>query len=623
MCGIVAVMRRGGDTPSTATVREMRALVAHRGPDGSGEVFLGWDRQGTLAPCAPASADWTIALGHQRLAILDVSPSAAQPMSRDDWLWTVYNGEIYNYVELRTELRQRGHRFTTESDTEVLLAAYAEWGTECFARLRGMWGAGIVDGRRNVAVLSRDRLGIKPLYYARGESFVAVASEIKQLSVIPDVRLRPQRDALVDYLATGYEDSARTFFEGVEPVPAASWLTIELRDGKLSPPTRCWAPEDVRPVVHDRVEAGEMFASVMRESVALHLRSDVPVGFALSGGLDSSAVAAWASKSGAASVRGLQAFSASFPGHAIDETKHARLVASHLGLTAHVVEPTPNALQQDLDRFVWQHDEPVGSLSQYAGYAVARLTRAASVPVTLNGQGGDEILAGYWQSYFVYLRGLLRNGHSGSFVTSVLGALLPGGNRALWRQVPTMLRRYRQRRGATQQNGVSSRAREKLVHLMAMDDRTRRVYEITEMYLPRLLKWDDRNFMAFSVEGRYPFLDHKVIETALSFAPEMLYRRGWVKEPLRQAMAGVLPSAIVRRRDKLGFETPQVAWLQNELRPLVRDFVEGDSPLWQYADPTALRALASRAWSRGGDEEGTQTLVRYFMADRWLRKFFG
>jgi asparagine synthase (glutamine-hydrolysing) len=361
--------------------------------------------------------------------------------------------------------------------------------------------------------------------------------------------------------------------------------------------------------VSDRRDAAERFAGALRLSVQQHLRSDVPVGCALSGGLDSTAVAALVRE---LDPHGdLNTFTATFPGAAIDERRWVDDALEVVDARPHFVNPSGERFAAEADAFVYAHDEPVGSLSQYAGWCVARLTREARVPVTLNGQGGDEVLGGYWQSYFTYLRAAARHGRAWTLARHFLGSL-QGGNPELLRQVPVMLRRYRSRRGSAAT----------LEHVLSMSEQERRVFEIRELYLPRLLKWDDRNFMAFSVEGRYPFLDHALIELTLSFTPEVLYRRGWVKEPLRRGLAGVLPPSIARRRSKLGFETPQEEWLRGALRPPLERLSDGSSPLWRYTSKGPAQQLIRAALAPDASVEACQAAFRHFCADRWLQVFF-
>jgi asparagine synthase (glutamine-hydrolysing) len=607
MCGIVAIVRLGGTPVPEETLGNMTDLVAHRGPDGSGTEYL------SLEP-----GPWRVALGHRRLSILDLSEAGRQPMVYRDRLWLTYNGEVYNYLELRRELEPLGHRFRSHCDSEVILAAYDQWGTDCFRRFRGMWGLVLVDLARRVAILSRDRLGIKPLYVTRRDGLVAVASEIKQFRALPGGTLSANPTAVRRYLATGYEDTATTFFNDVLAVPAGTHLTLDLDSLELSAPQSYWFPEQVEQSVTRREEAAERFRATLQDSVRLHMRSDVPVGCALSGGLDSSAVAGCvtALENGEGPKGALNTFSVIFPNDPIDEKAFVDQVLAYMPAVPHFVAPEPETFLADLDDFVWKHDEPVGSLSQYAGYSVARLTREAGVPVTLNGQGGDEVLSGYWQCYFVHLQRRARHLHLLETAAHFGGAMLPGGNPELVRQVPLMFRRLLDRRRAP------AEARGPLDDVRRMTAREWRVHEIRELFLPRLLKWDDRNFMAFSVEGRYPFLDHTLIELCLSFAPAVLYDRGWTKEPLRRGLKGLLPREILRRRSKVGFETPQGRWLVGPLAPLVDSVVGGDSPAWQFTDPHAARELAARVRQASGTTlEDHEALMRIVFLDRWLRRF--
>lgn len=627
MCGIAVILRFNPAAVAADILAAMTAEVAHRGPDAGGAVFLARATQSLVE--TPPAADWRVALGHRRLAILDLSESGRQPMRFADRCWIAYNGEVYNFIELRTELESLGYSFRTRTDTEVILAAYDAWGDACWQRLRGMWAVALVDGRRGRLVLSRDRLGIKPLYMLSADGFLAVASEIKQFRCLDQPRLRPNLAALRQYLLTGYERTDQTFFADVEPVAPATWQAIDLETGRANSPQAYWFPEQIQPTIFHLEEAAPRFRQVLCESVRIHLRSDVPVGCALSGGLDSSAIAVCIDRVQSGEPPPLHTFSVVFPGTEIDERRQAEIVIRTIRARPHFITPAPESLLEDLDRFVWVHDEPVGSLAQYAAYALAQAMRRAGVPVALNGQGGDEALGGYWQSCFMYLRGLARSRRLCTLARQLVGAAAPAGNRELWRQVPVMWRRYRARTKASLQWRDSASAAHDssgnglVSQWMDMDDHQRRLHELRYQYLPRLLKWDDRNFMAFSIEGRYPFLDHVLLELALSFSPDLLYRNGWTKQPLRAALEGWLPREILRRRTKLGFETPQNRWLQQGLRPAVQSWLEGDSPLWQYVDPAQVQALAAHvSQSDAASQENGQTLLRLFLADRWLRCFF-
>jgi asparagine synthase (glutamine-hydrolysing) len=626
MCGIVSVLKNSAIDISPGTVANMTVEVSHRGPDDEGVLFLSTDSAGNWQPSSEDAAGWRVALGSRRLSIQDLSDAGHMPMAYRGRFWAVHNGEVYNFIEIRAELEKLGHTFRSSSDTEVILAAYAEWGPDCFAHFRGMWGLVIFDGVRNEAILCRDRLGMKPLYLWQGPGILAVASEIKQFLHMPGFTPQLNPTTAAEYLQTGYEDPDRSFFHDVQALPAGSWLRIPLNTLVPSTPEQYWFPERVQIAVTDVEEASLLFANKLRESVRFHLRSDVPVGSALSGGMDSSAIALLVNELKDGQDYPLHTFTSIFPGEKIDEREYADAVVSHIRAIPHYITPDPATFLTELDSFIRTHDEPVGTLSVYASYCIARLTRETGIPVTLNGQGGDEILSGYWQSYFMHLRMLAKRGHLLRLTHHFTGALTGNGNPVLWEQIPVMVKRYRARREPNtlirfrkESSGDSTPVLEKI---LALDEHAWRVQEIRSMFLPRLLKWEDRNSMAFSVEGRYPFLDHELIELCLSFSPRTLYHCGWTKWPLRLGLRETLPAKISYRRTKRGFEVPQVKWLRGGLRPELEKWLRQDRPLWGYVDQAGVQRLANEAWqvSEKGRELG-QALFRLFMFDRWIEVF--
>ncbi|WP_312740797.1 asparagine synthase (glutamine-hydrolyzing) [Candidatus Nitrospira neomarina] len=618
MCGIVALFKQKDLSRPLSLVRAMSNKATHRGPDGCGLVGFEGDVITRLAD----STGWEVALAHRRLSVIDLSPEASQPMVYRGRYWLTYNGEVYNYLELRAELERLGHLFRTQSDSEVVLAAFAEWGPRCFERMRGMWGIVLLDAQSGRAVLCRDRLGIKPLYVWRSHGLLAVVSEIKQLLAIPGFQAQHSEQAVTEYLSTGYENSTRSFFSGVDPVPPGTYLTLSIHRMALSSPQAFWWPERIEASVSDAAKASEAFAAKLDECVRIHLRSDVPVGCTLSGGLDSSSIAILVHRQAGPSAD-LHTFTSTCIGDPPDERAYVEAVLDSIRGIPHYVMPSAQGLLDDLNDFVWHHDEPVGSLSMYAGYCLARLTHIAGVPVTLSGQGGDEILSGYWQSYFLYLRELGLSGHVLALAAHLGGTLLADGNSSLLTQIPVMLRRYLSRR-----NGLNSLVEQPtegsaiLQHALANRGQARRVNEIRVMFLPRLLKWDDRNSMAFSIEGRYPFLDHELIELCLSFAPEILYHRGWTKWPLRCGLQNTLPEKVAHRRSKYGFWVPQDLWLCDPLRPALTQWLSFDRPLWDWVDRTKVRRLAEETWQTAGRRDAPgQSLVRCFLLDKWLEVF--
>jgi asparagine synthase (glutamine-hydrolysing) len=625
MCGIAAIFKATDVPCEGAVVEAMRDEVLYRGPDDAGSAFFKRQNGNWLAVDGRGS-DWQVGLGHRRLSILDLSQAGHQPMCYEERFWIIYNGEVYNFVEIRAELARIGYRFRSSTDTEVILAAYAEWGPQCFRRFRGMWGLLIFDTLQHRILLCRDRLGIKPLYLWQTPGMMAFASEIKQFRDVPGFRARVDPSAAAEYLATGYEDPGRSHFQDVRPVPAACWIPISLEDSRVLSPCGYWEPERIRPEFGQAEEAGRAFASKLEESVRLHLRSDVPVGCSLSGGLDSSSIAVIADRLNNGNGLPLQTFTCTFPGDEIDERVYVEAVLKKIRGSARFETPDPERFSNDLDRFLWVHDEPVGSMSMYAAYCVARVTREAGVPVLLSGQGGDELFGGYWQSYLVYLRGLVRCGRILTLLSHFAGALQRHGNPALVGQLPVMFRRYRARRRPQVRvhcrdlNGVAKL--EPLKQMLDLDAQARRIYEIRSMFLPRLLKWDDRNSMAFSVEGRYPFLDHELIELGLSFHSETLYSDGWTKWPLRVGLRDQLPERILHRRTKFGFETPQTKWLAGTLRPQLERWLKCDRPAWDYLERNDVRKVADQVWRTSHpSEEGAQCLFRVFIFDRWLELF--
>jgi asparagine synthase (glutamine-hydrolysing) len=626
MCGITSIFRNLAIDIPPAIVERMTTDISHRGPDDEGVVFLSATSAGGWEPCARSDGEWRVALGSRRLSILDLSVAGHMPLVYQGKFWIVYNGEVYNYIEIRAELERLGHNFRSLSDTEVILAAYAEWGTDSFARFRGMWGMVIFDSIRNEAILCRDRLGIKPLYFWQGPGVIAVASEIKQFLHMPGFIPRIHLETASEYLHTGYQEPNRSFFRDIQVVLPGSWLRIPLDTLVPSTPQDYWHPERIMASVTDAQEAGSLFADKLRESVNIHLRSDVPVGCALSGGMDSSSIAMLVNEANHDHDLPLHTFSCTFPGDPLDEKEYIDGVVSRIRAVSHDITPNSADFLAELNGFVRTHDEPVGSLSVYASYCIARLTRRTGISVTLNGQGGDEILCGYWYSYFHHLRELARRGHMLNLISHFAGALMNNGNPTLLAQVPGMMMHYFVRSKPTSlvrlKDNLVAEKTTVLKKILALDEQAWRVEQIRSMSLPRLLKWDDRNSMAFSVEGRYPFLDHELIELCLSFAPQTLHHSGWTKWPLRLGLRKTLPGKILYRRTKLGFEVPQDKWLCGPLRPEFEHWLRQDRPLWEYVERADVQHLANRTWQLDGKwEEPGEALFRLFIFDRWAEVF--
>ena len=603
MCGIAGQLVLDGREADPALLQAMADRIRHRGPDGEGFHVEG-----------------ALGLAHRRLAIIDLSDAASQPMATEDGtLRIVYNGEIFNYVELREELTRLGYRFRTASDTEVILHAYREWGTGCLSRLRGMWAFALWDSRAEQLFCARDRFGIKPFYYALPGGSFLFASEIKALRVHPGVGQRPDDRTLLTFLAWGVLDhSERTLVDGILQIPPAHYLVVKAAG--VEGPVRYWdlairEDRDGGGREEDRAAARE-FLQVLRGAVRIHLRSDVPVGTCLSGGIDSSTLTVLINdlirEEHPASVGERQkTFSAGFADRRFDESAYADLVAARTGVDARRVVPDPEGFWQDLPRLLEAQDEPFASLSIYAQYCVMRLA-AMQVKVVLDGQGADEQLAGYIGYQWSHLRGLLAAGHLITALRESAGILRY--HRGFVRDgIAQLLVRRRRRsliRGAPE--GIL-RYRGSLPRVLYR--------EIFSTNLPALLHWEDRNAMAFSIESRVPYLDHRVAEFLAAQPQNRRIRGGVTKWILREAIRGIVPDEIRCRMDKMGFVTPEEVWMKEALAPRIQEIFSSASfsarPYW---DAEAVGAEYRRYLE--GRAPYSQEFWRIACTELWLRAVF-
>jgi asparagine synthase (glutamine-hydrolysing) len=597
MCGIGGTV---GAAPDPQLLEAMAATMVKRGPDNHGI----W--AGELA-----------GLTATRLAIIDLDERSNQPLHLGT-LHLTFNGELYNYRELRDELRGLGHRFVTEGDAEVLLHAWAEWDEAALDRFNGMFAFAIWDEAEGALTLASDPFGEKPAYYARCGERLVFASEARAVALDPEVTLRADEDALAAFVARGVMPvPPRTFFVGVERLPPAH--VLRWQDGRVST-RRYWRPQPVElpPSYGDAVEE---LRGLLADSIRLRLRSDVPVGTSLSGGIDSSTIVMLSSELAGDHTR--HAFTARFPGYERDEWRYAAEVAERAEVVEHhAVEPTAKAAADDLDLFVLDEEEPVGSLSVYAQWRVMQAAHEAGVTVLLDGQGGDELFGGYPVSpgFAVRSRGPravleeLASGPSRAAVVgrSVAADLLPGPARRSY------LRRsaspYTSSEAATSAAGVDRRSEEPWI---AGADPLRRelLAESFETSLPELLRYGDRSSMAHSRELRLPFLDRRVAELAFSLPPAYVYDHGATKRVLRDVGRGLVPESVLRRTDKVGYEPPQARWLESpELRERIAAVVLDPAARKRglYDIATVERELERGSWS---DHQG---VWRVLNAELWL-----
>lgn len=607
MCGIAGVVE---DRPDDRTLEAMSARIAHRGPDGA-----------NISRPHPR-----VGFAHRRLAIIDLTEGGSQPMRSPSGSEIIYNGEIYNYLELRTELAAVGHRFTTESDTEVLLAAYDQWGEDALARLNGMFAFAICDARRGILFAARDRFGEKPFYYhhAADGTFV-FASEIKALLVHPKVPSRSDNTSIYDFLRYKEVDrDPRTMFEGIQALPAAHALTARIDNGALNV-RRYWSLDERETDPRPEAELVAEYRERLGRSISLRLRSDVPLGSSLSGGLDSSAVVGWIAKGIGAEQQ--HAFSARFPGSPLDEGRYIADVVRHANVNLHEVAPTPTF--EDLERTVWHQDLPFLSLSIYAQWSVMRLACESGVIVLLDGQGADETMAGYHQFFAAFYRRLFRQGQWLQLAREARGYARANGLRRLrglgYYAIPEGVTRRAKRFRRPPALSAAFSAEHAHLQLSAAhlhrDDLNQALHAtLTQSMLPALLRYADRNSMAFSREVRLPYLDHTLVEFVFSLPAALKLRHATTKRVLRLAMADVLPDSVRGRLDKIGYAPPEGEWLRGPLRePLTDLFGSG-----AFADrPWTDAAWTGAAWRRllGGDERDRADLWRLASVELWARRY--
>ncbi|MDP2587482.1 MAG: asparagine synthase (glutamine-hydrolyzing) [bacterium] len=601
MCGIAGFV---GNDP--ATLERMLDSIVHRGPNGSGAD--------TRAP---------FSVGMRRLAIIDPQHGQQPIYNAAGTISIVLNGEIYNYKELWQELQQKGYRFTTDhSDTEAVLHAYQEWGRDCVHHLIGMFAFAIHDGERGELFIARDRLGIKPLYYTSRPRF-AFASEFKALFQDPSVPRQPNRDSVRQYLLYRVHDATEdTFFEGIKRLLPGHHMVVKA-DGTYAI-TRYWKPEvspDFSSARSDDSYAEE-FYDLYKKVIRRHLISDVPVGVTLSGGLDSSGVASVTAeliKQGSQVHTGnqLHTFSALFPGQTIDESEYIHLMERHTNSVPHYSHPDVETFWRELDQWMWTQEEPTISSAPYAYYSVYREV-AKHVRVALSGNGGDELLAGYLPYFKAYFTSAWDQNHYGALVREIVR-----GFRVYQGVVRTALAERNRLRG----NPISMRGlvTPEIAQVKRHDYRPSRnlnerlAQDVTKYSTPNLLRYEDKNSMAFSVESRVPFLDHELVEYIFRLPIDQKIKRGWTRFVYRNAMRDHMPEPIRTRRSKVGFTNPELDWLRakhKEISLIFSSSVFARRGLYQ-------KGSVDRAWNEwlAGRPGDGLIFWRILCTELWMRRF--
>ena len=658
MCGIAGLVSFNNSSV-VSHVTQMTERLRHRGPDGEGYLFVsgenifpasGTDTSEQIInshlPYSPSlvvetlNDSCSLGFGHRRLTILDLSETGHQPMcDSEKRYWITYNGEIYNYKELRDELKQKGHRFISESDTEVIIYAYKEWGAKCLQRFNGMWAFVIYDSQEKILFGARDRFGVKPFYYFHDKNYFAFASEQKALVCLPFIKKEINPAAVFDFFVSSeLENEPQGFFRNVFELTPASYFKLETLTGILQIENYYSLDFNSEFAAYDENQFRN-YCEVVREkliqSVSYRLRSDVPVGICLSGGIDSSAIAGIIRYLLSQHVQlnigeRLKTFTASFKEKQFDESDFAESAAQFTGAIRNRTFPDTDSLLKNLKDLVYSQDIPLWSTSTFAQHSVMKLAKENGIKVVLDGQGGDELFAGYRNYYPFYWRELLAHGKYHDFFKEINSA---SGNinllaRAILKNkvinnIPAQLRGSIYKSRNPKLNYLNSDFFRANQSRMIKESEPRTLNEaLREDFISKrlkiFLKCEDRCSMWHSVESRVPFTDdHELTEFVFSIPGAYKIRNGVNKVLLREAMKVFLPEKIYSRKDKMGFTTPHNSWIcqmKDELRPMFTEKISG------YINIKKLEKDYDNFFSPAGDKEDPM-VFKFITFAKWVEVF--
>jgi asparagine synthase (glutamine-hydrolysing) len=605
MCGISGIFNFNSEVVNKSLLAEMNRITRHRGPDGNG-VF----------------AEENVGLASNRLAIIDLREISNMPLyDTENRFVIVFNGEIFNYVEVKNELLKKGHKFNTNSDTEVILNSYKEWGEECLHKLNGMWAFAIWDKKEKTLFCSRDRYGIKPFYYYADSDRLIFASEIKQI-LYCGVDKSVNDEIIYDYLIFHFIDhTEQTFFKNIQKLQAGHKLTV--KNGKMTVAGWYNLPEN-NPIA-DTKNLYNDFYNLLYDSVRLRLRSDVEVGSCLSGGLDSSAIVCTMHEilhnEGKPEIQ--KTYTAAYDEPEIDERPFVEEVIKQTNSTKYYLFPDIKTFLNDLDSLTYHQDEPYTGATVFAQWCVFKKIHETGIKVVLDGQGSDEILLGYFSFFPFHLKRSLLNPvkfvaeYARGVSTTQLGLNKFTQNFVYFN---TGFIRYRHvirsSKNFINQSFVSSHNRMDIFNEMiaASNLQSNRLSNLWNISLPSLLRYEDKNSMAFSVEARLPFLDHRLVEFIFSIPLDKLIHKGWTKHVLRESLKGKIPEDIRMRKGKLAFSVPQKKWL-GEISDYLIETFSNDFRAGKYIDKNNI--LNSVKSGRYNDK----LLYRAFALEKWMKVF--
>ena len=560
MCGIGGIINKNNKSVEELLIHQMTEIIAHRGPDSSGSYLYK-----------------NIAFGHRRLSILDLSSSGHQPMKYLDDLVITYNGEIYNFIEIREELIQKGYIFDSNSDTEVILKAYHCWGKTCVNYFNGMWSFSILDIKQKIVFCSRDRFGVKPFYYIENNDLFSFGSEISQLLPFIPNRILNKKIAL-DYLISGIEEcSNETFFKDIYLLKGGHNLVFDLQTNsyEIERYYNLKLSDQKNTSVDDYIQE-------LKRSITLRLRSDVKVGTCLSGGIDSSTISSFASKLYQNSNEKFMAIHAKSSEYKTDESEFAKIVSKIANINLNFVEPSYSDFKSNILSIIKIQQEPFGSLSIIMQYFVFKKAKELGCIVMLDGQGGDETLLGYERYYpaivkskkgIAKLKALLQSSKN-----SRLSLLDTIKYQYYFSNYKLRLKRLKFKNSFYKSEILNEYESEELriISESYNDISILQKNEIESSQLPHLLKYEDRNSMANSIESRLPFLDYKLVELSLNTNNSLKIKDGWTKFILRKAAETILPKEIVWRKAKLGFNAPEKTWTKEFENEMIKEIEQSE-----------------------------------------------
>lgn len=604
MCGILGF----SGAKDHERLKKMTDSIFHRGPDD--EAFSEHDH---------------FSMGFRRLAIIDLTKSIYPLQNESGTVFGANNGEIYNYQDVRAELESRGHKFSTESDTEVIIHGYEEWGEEVLNYLRGMFVCVIFDQEKDQLFIARDRLGIKPLYYAEVEGRIVFSSEIKALFAGFDIDRSPDEESVVKFLmARVHDDTKSTFFKNVKRLLPGHYMVIDSQSNYRI--QKYWEPiyNPSFSISKPASEYIEEFKSIFTEAVNLHLISDVPVGVTLSGGLDSSGITAMADHLYLnsnndhinAGKQKMYAFSAVHPGETINEEEYIDEVVKATGVESIKIPSDIEKFWEDLDTWTYFQEEPVISGAPYAYYSVMREARKY-VTVLLSGQGGDELLAGYLPYFMTYLQSAFANGKHFQAIQEMFAG------RDLYSKYffEKLGRKFSKKNYLTPGSMVNSVGVDTNYNFTNYKNLNERLFnDVTSLTTPSLLRYEDKNSMANSLESRVPFFDHVVVEYIFNLPIEMKLKNGWTRYIYREAMKGIIPEKNRLRRSKVGFTNPEWEWIERKQDNFIEIFNSETFKSRKFWD--AEKVLFEFKQALSGNREGDVLIFwRLFSVEMWMRKY--